>query len=104
MVEGRPSGSDTDSRFVCINNNDNSGGGETPVTPVPPEPPEVGCDNCFINNLDDIELPALELALAGSTHVDLEGFCEFLSDLTMPDEQKILELGRLFISANIRSR
>ena len=41
---GRPSGSDSDSRFVCINNNDNNVGGETPVTPEPPVDP---CEDCF---------------------------------------------------------
>ena len=36
---GRPSGSDSDSRFVCINNNDFAViGGEEPIPPTPPTP------------------------------------------------------------------
>jgi hypothetical protein len=40
--DGRPSGSDTDSRFVCINNNNNKivEGEEEPISPTPPELPE----------------------------------------------------------------
>ena len=40
--DGRSSGHDSDSRFICINNNDNSGGGGTPDTPD-----EDACLLCF---------------------------------------------------------
>ena len=36
---GRPSGSDSDSRFVCIDNNDNTVVGEEPISEL--------CEECF---------------------------------------------------------
>ena len=40
---GRPSGSDSDSRFVCIDNNDNTVvGGEEPISEL--------CEECFASN------------------------------------------------------
>ena len=103
VEDGRPSGHDNNSRFICINNNDNSGGagGETPVTSVPPEPPEVGCEDCFINNLDSIELPSLETILTSTSFGNLEGFCIFLSDPAILEEDKRLQLELLLLEANI---
>ena len=49
--DGRSSGHDRDSRFVCINNNDNSGAANEPT----PEPPDtITCEECFEENLTPV--------------------------------------------------
>ncbi len=93
-----PSGYDSDKGFVfiCISNNDNrgagsgGGGGEEPLT----------CEECFINNLNDIQLQNLEntLEVSGLT---LESFCEILSNPVISNEQKSTELVQLFQDAQI---
>ena len=88
---GRPSGSDSDSRFVCINNNNNIVvEGEEPLT----------CEECFINNLNDMQLQNLKntLEVSGLT---LDSFCEFLSNPGISNDQKSTDIILLFQDAQL---
>ena len=69
--DGRTSAHDSNSRFVCINNNDNSGRGETPVTPVPPVPPVDPCEECFRQNLNSAQFEDLEEKLAAGLELPI---------------------------------
>ena len=85
---GRPSGSDTDSR-ICINNNDFNVN-ERGTTPEPT------CEECFTKNLNEAQLDAVADYLSGTTFEDLEGLCEFLSDPTNPNTEKLRAITDLF--------
>ena len=89
--DGRSSGSDTDFRFVCINNNDNEVGGGTP--PVPPVPPEDACLLCFEEISDELRDAIIAALVADGPLVivpgvyevpadktTIEGLCEWLAD------------------------
>ncbi len=62
---GRQSGSDSDSRFVCINNNNYNVGGETP------EP--LNCEECFKENLSPEQVIALEAFLENTLPMPIGG-------------------------------
>ena len=81
---GRTSGSDSDSRFVCINNNNNIVEEEEPT-----------CEDCFTKVLNDEELDDLIQAieeLSGGEVSSLEEFCDFI------DDSSGIEDGPAFIS------
>ena len=60
--DGKSSGSDTDSRFVCINNNDFNVAANEPT----PEPPDtITCEECFEENLTPEQLTVLNSLDAG---------------------------------------
>jgi len=90
-----------DFRFICINNNNNTVVGEAAGNGTIPTPPADPCVDCFINNLDSIELRTFEFVLTGSQFVDLAGLCDFLSDPTNTSEEKRLELDNLYDTANV---
>jgi len=88
-----------DFRFICINNNNNTvaGVGE----PVPPEPET--CEECFTENIiDELQLTNFTGTLVVYTEFgDLEGLCEFLSDPTFTNNEKIAQLSLIFNRTNI---
>ena len=98
---GRPSGHDSNSRFICINNNDNNGGGETPIPPVPPVENE--CVKCFEEFLTRAQFEALESIITsgginfientGGNIINPESFdelCEQLESLTSAELSGVL--------------
>jgi hypothetical protein len=85
--------SDTNSRIVCINNNNNIVVGE--------EEPELTCEECFTENLNDVELETIIQILIILDLNDLEGLCEALSDPTLSNQQKIVGLISLLFASGV---
>ena len=93
--EDRQSGSDTNSRIVCINNNNNIVVGEEP-----PEP--LSCEECFTENLDEAQEERLSAVLSSLLEIeDLEGLCELLSTTTIPNDEIVEGLILLLFIAEI---
>ena len=85
------SGSETDFRFICINNNNNTVVGvDNGTTPIQPEP--ITCEECFTENLTVGQLNSLLSFLAILNFENLEGLCEFLSDSTTSNANKLVVL------------
>jgi hypothetical protein len=87
-----------DFRFICINNNNNTViGGEEPVQPID------GCEECFTENIiEEVQITNFTGTLVIYTEFgDLEGLCEFLSDPTITNNEKIAELVLIFSRTNI---
>jgi hypothetical protein len=72
---------------LCINDNENELTGifrgeqnqnNNPLT----------CQECFTENLEPIQITRLQTFLANTDFVDLDGFCEFLSDPAIPNDDK----------------
>lgn len=86
--------SDNGFKFVCINNNNNTvivGNGTT--TPEP-----LTCEECFTENIiDELQLTNFTGTLVVYTEFgDLEGLCEFLSDPSFTNNEKIAQLSLIF--------
>jgi hypothetical protein len=91
---GDKSRSDGDFKFICINNNNNTvivGNGTT--TPEP-----LTCEECFTENIiDELQLTNFTGTLVVYTEFgDLEGLCEFLSDPSFTNNEKIAQLSLIF--------
>jgi hypothetical protein len=84
----------------CVINNNNtntniiSGGNQT----IPPS-----CEECFTENIiNEVQLTNFTGTLAVYTEFgDLEGLCEFLSDPTFTNNEKIAQLSLIFSRTNI---
>ena len=83
-----------DFRFICINNNNTVIEEESPIVE------QITCEDCFINNLKDIQLQNFEDALQRSSFT-LKSFCEFLSNPGISNEEKTTELVQISSDAGI---
>jgi hypothetical protein len=101
--EGYDNGYDNkkDKSFSCIINNNNinnnfGAGNET-------TPEQFPCEECFTENIiNEVQLTNLTLTLSLFTEFgDLEGLCEFLSDPTVTNNEKITQLSLIFSRTNI---
>ena len=90
---------DTDFRFVCINNNNNTVVAVNETTPELPEP--LTCEECFTENLTVEQVNNISDVLSPSDFRNLEGLCEFLSNSTFPNNERLSLLGLLFAVAEI---
>jgi hypothetical protein len=90
------SGSDKDFKFICINNNNNTVIGidedGVGVTPPPPPGPTITCEECFTTNLNETQLDSLLSILPAIEFENLESFCEFLSNSTIPNDNRLFAL------------
>jgi len=93
--EGKEGKSDfgTDSRIVCINNNNN--------IVIEESPEQLSCEECFTENLNDEQLENLTSVLTLTAVEDLEGLCESLSDPTISNQEKFNGLAIIFSVAEI---
>jgi hypothetical protein len=84
-------------KFVCVNNNNNTVVFVNETTPEPPEP-TITCEECFTENiLDELQLTNFTGTLVVYTEFgDLEGLCEFLSDPSFTNNEKIAQLSLIF--------
>ena len=86
--DGRPSGHDSNSRFVCINNNNYNVGGETP------EP--LNCEECFEENLSPEQVIAFEAFLENTLPIAIGG--EIIEINNIADLCEALEIATTEVS------
>ena len=90
--DSRTSGSDSDSRFVCINNNNNK-----VVAEETPEPEPLTCEECFTEFLTEgqiagfeelatVTIALCEFATTPGNDVDVELIMTSLEEVGVPDE------------------
>ena len=73
------SASETDFRFICINNNNNTVIEEEQIPPTPATPPEPQtCEECFTTNLNAIEISRLLSATVSFSTLEL--LCDFIDE------------------------